>query len=133
VPDTARAFAWVGADGGDAVGGAAAVRGVRVCGGEDGGVPRAGAVGVRRRRGLRVLFRVHPPDGAARAVHARVAHGRRHAIRLPPLLRLPATPARRRRPWRRPRCSQDHRLHLCHCRRFISHLHTDQNHRFFSF
>lgn len=103
-------IALVAAEGGDAVGGAAAVRGVRVRRRQDGGVPGAGAVGVRRRR-LRLLPGVHPPDGAARAVNARVAHGRRHALGLPPLLLLPAPPARRRRR-RRPRRPQGHWLHL---------------------
>ncbi|BAS85282.1 Os03g0617500 [Oryza sativa Japonica Group] len=97
---------------GDAVGGAAAGGGVRVAGGEDGGVPGAGAVGVprrRRRRRLRVQLRLHPPHGAARALHARLAHGRRHAVRLPPLPLLQA-PATRRRRRRRGRVRRPHLL-----------------------
>ncbi|KAL5663462.1 hypothetical protein ACJX0J_023570, partial [Zea mays] len=95
----------------DALGGAAAGGGVRVPGGEDGGVPRAGAAGVPRRRRVRLQQRLHPAHGAAGAVHAGVAHGRRHAAGLPslPLLQQ-ATPGRRWRPRRR----QGRRAYLLH-------------------
>ncbi|KAL5683322.1 hypothetical protein ACJX0J_009707, partial [Zea mays] len=102
----------------DALGGAAAGGGVPVPGGEDGGVPRAGAVRVPRPRRLRLQQRLHPARGAAGAVNAGVAHGRCHAAGLPPLALLQATPRRRRRA----RCRQGRRAYLlrrgsCQCAR----------------